>query len=368
MRTEIYQSKESVFGKFEAQYRSETPYVEQSASWKAGMRYRYSPDRFVLNERDFNSMKEAGQVIGSELDRKYPGQMFEFRIDYVRSYNDSLLYITEVQTDDRGIPAVANTRNAVGPGERFPGVVKTFGEELQRRTERKQQTLLILYPQEEEFYYAGFLDYANLLRGNFEDMEVVTARKEQIEIVGTDTIELTPPLSGLTVRYSPSYTWDFSDSTSDQLTTIQPAINKDILLDLTQQGLDIPLPTTVLPCQEIQRNKDTWILKPIDGRWSEGVVIGQETTQADWVRAIEIPGIIAQRYIQPSSDSYYVRKAEYDFQLKRMFSRVEGYYVKNSKTDSWKLADVLATCTPDYPVHGKRECIMIPGIVSSKDI
>jgi hypothetical protein len=368
MRTETFINKKEAYNNLETQYGAEIPYLKQTRSWKKGTRYQYSPDNYLLTEDQLLKLQSAGNAIGKFLDRKYPRQVLEFRIDFVESAENGLFYITEVQTDDRGLPAVAIVRNARGQEAPFPGVVKAFVQETVNKTGKHYPKVLITFPKKEEFYYAGFHDFATLCWGTMELTEVIVTPRDQLTTLPENRFVIKTRLSGQKLIYSPDLIWDFSDQPLRTSGAIQPKVSKQLLLDITQGESQISkeyVPETRYPDIEVVQNKKAWVLKPIEGRWSKGVVFGFRTSQDEWEKEAQKESTIAQQFIKPLEKLYYVREGQNNFRLKRMLARVEGYYIRNSQENLWVLADVLATCTKDLPVHGKRDCIMIPGKVPS---
>jgi len=367
MRVEAFASSEQSFQEFEMQYESEISYFKQSLAWKSGMRFRYSPETYLVSPDKLNRMQMVGGIVGSYLGKKRSGQVFEFRIDFVESEEDGLLYVTEVQTDDRGLPAVTLVRNARGKDDTLSGVVGPFCEELVARTGSSQAKLLITYPKNEEFYYRGFQDFSRFCWAESENVEILVFPRDEVSVLSSNKVAITIPYQGTRLIYYPELVWDFSGDPLTDCRMVQPKVTKSLLSDMQKEQLDSIkpfVPEIRKPDNDVADNKDYWVLKPIDGRWSKGVIFGSRTTQLDWEQAVLEPGIIAQRFVPPATDLFYLRLGPYKYALERMYSRVEGYYVYNSRNNSWLLADVLATCTKDIPVHGKRDCIMIPGKVT----
>lgn len=371
MRVEIYrEGRENLFSKFEGFYQAEIPYLEQTYSWKLGMRYAYSPEYYPLSEKQFIDLNEIGCLVGGLVDEICQNKAIEFRVDYVVDTSRNL-FITEVQTDDRGLPAMAIARNAKGPDANgiLPGVIKPFNDALVNLGENKEKLLLITYPKEEEFYYAGFYDYAKFSRAEQDGTKIVVADSESILNNPDGLFEIRQQYSGLIYQFRPDYIWNFSEQDFEDYPTIQPKITKQILYDVWKSKdanlkKAIPRTTTNLNDPSVKNNKNDWILKPIDGRWSKGVVIGNKVKQEAWNEALtDISDLVAQKYVEPKDELFFVRSKEGKYERRHLFARLEGYYIKSG--DQWILADVLATCTPDIPVHGKRDAIMIPGKVDT---
>jgi hypothetical protein len=43
-----------------------------------------------------------------------------------------------------------------------------------------------------------------------------------------------------------------------------------------------------------------------------------------------------------------------------MYTRLEAYYFFDPVTGRYKIADMMVTARPEYPVKGMRDCIMVP--------
>ena len=179
-------------------------------------------------------------------------------------------------------------------------------------------------------------------------------------------------LEGVVLQIKPDLIWNFS---SDPLPgrVIQPMVNKQVLLDawrsedpLYRQLREFIPEARPIDFEGMKDEKNDWILKPLDGKWSRGITIGPQVSEDKWRKALRREeGLIAQRYIPPRTDWLTVRKKKSTYSTyseEPLYSRVEGYYCRTPQ--GWKLVDVLATCTPDIPVHGKRDCIMIPGVIA----
>jgi hypothetical protein len=231
--------------------------------------------------------------------------------------------------------------------------------------------LVIIYPQEEEFYYTGFRDFAQLCWAENPESNILVSSNSDVSAFGRgcQTMQINFP-EGIKFLGRPDFFWDFSDTLFKQSFSIQPLVNKQFLLDIWQKDNPLSIKLRdyipqVKPANdpEVVQEKDNWILKPVSGRWSKGVVIGQKMPTTEWEElTIGSKDLIAQKFIEPKQEYFYVReKKKAEFKKEPFFARVEGYYCVDSS--EWKLADVLATCTPDIPVHGKRDCIMIPGKV-----
>jgi len=353
----------------EKKYQSELPYLSQTLSWREGMTYQYSPQNYPLNSQQWETLVNAGNLVGNFINQKKLSQIFEFRIDYVAD-NSGKLFVTEVQTDDRGLPAAVIARNSRGLSQPqyLPGIPKSFTESMKLVTGKTDPLLLIIYPGDEDFYYNGFYDLARFLNAENPDTETFVISDKKVEFVSNGSLTTKKDRSGLSMTLKPDLVWDFTNSLPETFKTIQPLVTKQVLLDAwssnnSQLIADLRefIPeTTFANNDEVLKGKNRWILKPIAGKWSQGVVIGKYSNFDIWEKTIrENPELIAQRFIEPKQESFYLRKKSGNFELQKLFARIEGYYCLSPK--GWVLADVLATCTPTIPVHGKRDSIMIPG-------
>lgn len=355
--------------KFESQFQSEAPYIEQTAAWKAGMQYRWSPDNYDLSKNQVDRFLACGELLGSCLDKKYQN-LLEFRVDFVPD-KDGILSVAEVQTDDRGFPAMANIRNSRKNQTSFPGLSESFVKALEKYSGKTSSSMIVVFPDEEKFYYAGFNDVAYLLWGLNPTAEVIVTPKSCVTQLSPAQLLVDRKREGYKIPLKPDFIWDFSESLAmDQL--IQPKVDKQLLLDIWTQNDSISKKLRAYipearPASDpdVQKDKNEWVLKPIDGKWSKGVTLGVRETRQRWKEKIESQGkeLLAQRLVEPQSRWFSIRKKPGVYVEQPMYSRVEGYYTKNPG-GGWQLADVLATCTPEIPVHGMRECIMIPGIIS----
>lgn len=352
------------FEQSERRFTSEQPYLEQSQSWREGMRYRYCPELYNLTQDQFERMSRCGQLMGIFLNQKVNPSILEFRIDYVCGQDDTL-WVTEVQTDDRGLPAVAIERNARGIelGQPFLRVAETFLKSLQLYTQVPDPLLLITYPKKEKFYYHGFYDFAKICFAQQSGPHIIVTERENITI-DNQQLRIPIPQEGLNLVLNPDLVWNFEEPIPG-FKQIQPKITKAMLTSIWSSVNDNPLaqelkqyvPEVIPPnSPQLSSQKDSWILKPIDGRWSRGIIIGKRVDGKDWNQSLQSNSLIAQRFIQPRSDLLDVRTKNGDFALARMYSRIEGYYCRIES--GWELADILVTATPDYPVHGRRDCIM----------
>lgn len=356
----------------ERRYTQQTPYYEQLASWREGMRYRYSPDMYLITQNQFVALNRCGALMGEMLDRSLGEQILEFRVDFVCGKDDKL-YATEVQTDDRGFPAMLATRNATGTPqpELLSGVAAPLVAAMERTVGKPNFDLLITYDDYEQFYYSGFSDVSRILWDQNPRASFLVAPRSAIATNENSTI-LTVPNEGVVLQIKPDLIWNFS---SDPLPgrVIQPMVNKQVLLDawrsedpLYRQLREFIPEARPIDFEGMKDEKNDWILKPLDGKWSRGITIGPQVSEDKWRKALRREeGLIAQRYIPPRTDWLTVRKKKSTYSTyseEPLYSRVEGYYCRTPQ--GWKLVDVLATCTPDIPVHGKRDCIMIPGVIA----
>lgn len=370
MRTELFlESSRRTQSRWEEQFDSEQPYLTQTLSWKEGMKYRYSPESFPLDKRQLQRMQQSGNLIGKLLNQTCKSSVLEFRIDFVLDGKNQP-WIAEVQTDDRGIPAMAITRNYRGSKQPdiFSELPLSFINSLKIVSGKSDPTLLITYPDDEYFYYAGFYDFARLCWAVDENVEIIICPRKTLNPQG-QSISFHPPDEGAEVVLEPDLIWDFSGSLPASSRQIQPLVNKQLLLDVwgaSDESLLFDLrkfvPRATKPLSpEVIKNKNDWLLKPISGKWSQSVVIGESINQAQWEEFIKnnSDNSVAQKFVPPRQESFYVRKNNGGYDLEMMFARLEGYYCLAPQ--GWILADVLVTCIPGYPVHGRRDCIMIPG-------
>lgn len=357
----------------EDQYIRELPYLEQTCSWREGMRYIYSPDCFPIKNREFQSMVQAGRDVGEILNLISP-RIIEFRLDFIGSFSGNL-FITEVQTDDRGLPAIAIARNARGSTQEnfLPGAVPSFIKAIKTLAQANDPKLAIVYPQKERFYYAGFYDLSRICQAFCPEAEIFTLSDQAILDISDKRIIARFP-DGSTGEIPIDFLWDLSETTGNQSSLIQPRITKAILLEIwndqssrltpeLKTKLRKVVPQTCLPEKpEVIQNKNKWILKPVEGRWSQGVIFGEKVTQEQWEKAVEeskTNSCLAQKFIKPRNDWVLVRDKNGVYYQEALVARIEGYYFKTES--GWILADILATLTENLPVHGKRDCVMIPG-------
>ncbi|MBI2011768.1 hypothetical protein HYS91_03295 [Candidatus Daviesbacteria bacterium] len=369
MRPECITNGRAFFAQKEERYQQEFPYIAQGQSWMAKMRHRYSPDNFPLNLTQLKLLRKAGQLVGSYLTQSLPQSTFaEFRVDFILDQSGKP-WIAEIQTDDRGLPAVALARNARGLAqpELLPGVITSFLSSLKQITNKPSPRVTIVYPDQDYFYYAGFYDFARLAWPYDPSVEIEVSPSSRIKVFSNKEITIALEIEGTEKICEPDLVWDFSNSLSTLPIFFQTPIDKSLLLDIwsapfTSLKLDLMefVPRVTNPNRKnVRSNKDNWMLKPISGKWSKGVIFGFRTTQSQWKFAIETtPQLIAQQFIEPSEQWFYVRRKNGNFEELAFFPRVEGYYFFDNST--WRLGDILATCTENFPVHGKRDCIMIP--------
>lgn len=354
--------------KYQQIFASQQPYREQSRAWREGMRYGYCPERYHLTKDQLQRMQTCGELVGQLLDQQFGSySVIEFRIDYIVDVNDQL-FVAEVQTDDRGLPAIANERNARGFSKREPfnGIISPFLRALQLATKKENPLLIITYPQKQQLYYNGFSDLAQMCFAAQLGPEVMVVPEETISQQSA-ALTVRFPLEGLNLKTKPDLIWNFSGNSFDGFRLIQPQTTKQLLVDvwstdspLTQDLHQyIPLATTITPGQisTLINAKDFWVIKPVSEKWSKGVIIGKQVDQYTWAQQLQanIP-LIAQRFVHPRTDYFWVATKKGRFTSQSMYSRLEGYYCTTES--GWTLADVLVTATPNYPVHGRRDCIM----------
>lgn len=349
-------------------YEIEIPYLEQTKSWKEGMKYLYSPDCYPIIRKQYKRLNDLGPLAGLFLEQQNPNSKFiEFRLDLVKDFQDNL-WVTELQTDDRGLPAITSARNAKGyfnSTDLLPGVSPTLAASLSELAGKNDFSLLITFPEEERFYYSGFYDLRSYLLAENPKSEIVVTSKKDLTFQG-EIARINIPYAGLISYTNPDLIWDFTQEIRSSK-IIQPMITKQFLLDVwnkdnpTALALRNFIPKAMQPIEIILKDKNGYIIKPITGKWSKGVVIGQWTSIWDWKQVLSSPNVLAQEYISSPSEIFSVRIKNGNLVQRPFYSRIEGYYVKSS--GNWKLADILATCTPTIPVHGQRECIMIPAII-----
>lgn len=351
-------------------FKEEYPYLEQTFSFKSGMRYRYSPDSYPILPNQLQQLKKAGLLIGNYLDAKKLGKsIIEFRIDFTAAAAGDL-FINEVQTDDRGLPTMAIARNARGTiqPDIFPGVVIPLVRNIQKIVGSSTPKLLITYTEKEKFYYTPFYDLARLCWAEKPEIDIFVTPCEYI-CQRSNKIRVAYLKKDLTLDFKPDIIWDFTSTLDGYCQVIQQPVDKNLLIDIWRENscLSLKLRQYVpqsMPSRELDSSddKNQWVLKPISGKWSRGIMFGIKTDQITWRKALKGENLLAQRLVPPVPEVFLTRevKAGKVIYLEQvMYSRIEGYYARTD--NDWNLVDVLATCTPDIPVHGKRDCIMIPG-------
>ena len=145
-------------------------------------------------------------------------------------------------------------------------------------------------------------------------------------------------LEGVVLQIKPDLIWNFS---SDPLPgrVIQPMVNKQVLLDawrsedpLYRQLREFIPEARPIDFEGMKDEKNDWILKPLDGKWSRGITIGPQVSEDKWRKALRREeGLIAQRYIPPRTDWLTVRKKKSTYSTyseEPLYSRVEGYYCR----------------------------------------
>lgn len=354
------------FEQLESRFTSEQPYLEQSQSWREGMRYRYCPERYSITQDQWQHMVRCGELVGQLLEQQYGYSIIEFRLDYVADDNGKLL-VTEIQTDDRGLPAIATERNARGqlPQEPFTGIINPFLKALQSLVQKDDPLLLITYPQKEKFYYNGFYDFRELCFAEQLGPQVIIAPQEKISPAPNRNVRLLIAREGLVLNIQPDLVWNFDpNSPITGFPEIQPQVDKSLLervwsIDTKlSQALRSYIPRTIIPNGVPLAPQDNWILKPISGRWSQGVIIGKKVDQSVWDQQFRRTNgnMVAQEFINPRIDYLWVRTGNNQFGRLPLYSRIEGYYCIGPT--GWTLTDILITATSRYPVHGQRESIM----------
>lgn len=346
---------------------SENPYIAQSESFKEGMRYFYSPDTYPINQAQYQKMIACGTGFGKILDKRFENSIIEFRLDFVKDRNGEI-FVTEVQTDDRGLPAIVITRNSKGltQPKLLPGVAENFAKSIKQKTEKQSPSLAIIFPQNESFYYAGFYDFARISQLIDPEVTINVFSDNEVETIKGNIITTKALFDGSKFITGTDLIWDFAGTETDSISLIQPIVYKDLLKDIwtlndpSLETLKTYVPeVTDLKDPRVENNKNDWILKLEKGRWSKGIVMGVETQYNIWKEALKNPDLLAQKFIFQPKEEFSIRKKSGSFETRDFYSRIEGYYIKVD--GSWILADILATCTPRLPVHGQKECIMITG-------
>ncbi len=370
-RLMVYTNPKDAFRKLNLLKESEFPYLEQTRSWKEGMKYKYSPESYAVTREQYENLKAYGILMGDFLERRFgKNKIIEYRIDYVVDQKANL-WATEVQTDDRGLPAMAIARNAKGikQPDLLPGVCNQLALTLKLLKRKDNPSLLMIYPEEEYFYYAGLNDTAYILQDL--GVEAIPIPREKIQRQSETNYALQFPNTGKILKMAPDFVWDFANFENTQ-NAIQPIVDKQTLVDIWSKkipprGLRGFIPETKCAYDfDVLYNRSNWVLKPVSGRWSQGVAFGINCLQTQWESTIKSnKNLIAQRFIKPRNEVFFVQDGKIDsFSLQDWVTRLEGYYVLDPDR-GWVLTDILATCTKELPVHGKRDCIMIPGIIEN---
>ena len=92
------------------------------------------------------------------------------------------------------------------------------------------------------------------------------------------------------------------------------------------------MPPTFNTVPENCGEKQNWVIKPIDGRWSKGVTFGRLVDRQKWEVALEqvkSGKAVVQKFVMPKTETLRVRTTkngdvfypQSDFVL-----RIEGYY------------------------------------------
>lgn len=351
-----------------SQFKSEIPFTTQTLAYQEGMSYLYSPDSYEITYEQFERMQACGKNFGNLLKSTFGEQVIEFRLDFVKD-KLSNLFVTEVQTDDRGLPAIVNVRNSKGlqQADILPGTAELFAKAIRQKANSDTPSTVLIYPDSEYFYYAGFYDLARILAGIDPNNTFTVLSDNEIESINGQTIITKPLYNGARFVIKAELIWDFATVKTAEIERIQPLVDKTLLSDIwtNQDPLSLSLRSfipevTSTKDQRVSNNKNAWILKPANGRWSKGIIMGINSDQEAWEKTIsQSDGLLAQNFIYQPKEEFKVIKKSGEFEIRNFYSRVEGYYIKVD--NQWVLADILATCTPKLPIHGQRECIMIPG-------
>lgn len=369
-RTIVFTNQSDSYKKFNFLRDTELPFLEQSRAWKEGMKYQYSPESYIVSENQYKSLKTYGVLVGDNFDQIYgKRKVLEFRIDYMVDQQDRL-WATEFQTDDRGLPAMALARNSKGveQGDLLPGTCESIAKTFKDVSKKDSPTVLLIFPETEYFYYAGTYDMAYIFQSL--GVELIPVSSGEIQKVDYSNYLFNPKNTNLVAELKPDFVWNYIQY-DDSPVSINPIINKQILLNVWGRnfptGLRNFIPETRLADStdsELIQNRSEWMLKPISGRWSQGVIFGPNCSQDEWVKIISRKkGLLAQKFIEPKQERIFTQdKGKNTYSLENYVTRLEGYYVYDVEK-GWMLADILATCTKELPVHGKRDCIMIPGFI-----
>jgi len=357
---------------YEDHYQAIYPYIAQTTRWREGMRYRFCPEMWQVTTSELDSYGDIGIAVGDYLLRT-GNNPTGFRLDFVQDM-DGNPWITEVQTDDRGMPEMAILRNAYGAHKFLPGVVPGFIEAVRTKF-GDVEDILVAYPKEDTFYYQPYLDFANIIRVeaalNDKPMNVfVRSNSCILDTSGTfKTLGFTD--------YTPDVVYDFTGNIDPEMCCTLP-VDKSILLDMLSASADgkcktnfacvIPQTYSYEMPDTVIADKDNWIVKPTRGRWSQGVVFGENVSVSNWQLAlseVQNGSAVVQRLIRSNRFGYPTRrssksKSKVSYPEHEYFLRVEGYYYLSNS--GYKLADMMITGTQNQPVHGKRDCIMVPAV------
>ncbi len=366
---------------YERCYQQIRPYIEQTNRYMQGMRYRFSPEMLAVEDGQLAFLQQVGERVGRQWELQSGKPPLGFRIDFLQA-TDGRLLISEVQTDDRGLPEMAVIRNAYGESGLegvVAGMVKAMGAAYP-----DARTMLFAYPDSEEFYYSAFPDLARLL--NFE------ARAVQ----GLDLNFVVKPGSQLTDNNGGFRTGDYRnpEATADIVYDFSGKVSKSVncvvqadkmfirdLSGLARKGdpilaAAVPFTTMFDPPRIAYTAKENFVIKPVNGRWSRGLLIGNTTSESDWLRGlkeVELGNAVLQSYVEPAQIPFRVRSERQttekidgrkqevtavSYPVERLYTRVEAYYAFDG---GYSLADVMVTARPGYPVKGMRDCIMVPG-------
>lgn len=360
--------------RFEETYQCIQPFIEQTQRWKVGMRYLFCPEYWQITTREVKSLEKIGKTVGRVLQKEAQSPI-GFRVDYIQDFDENY-WITEVQTDDRGLPEMSILRNAYGSNGDFVGVAGSFLESVQKKFPNCKN-VGIIFPDKEFFYYAPFYDFALMCRGEVEKPNICILRESEI---------IKPTLCFKAGKYpydvvEIEVVYDFTQKFNDKSKSCFSPVGKDLLVKLiaASQNTIYPLSDreTLKSCvpptfSEIPRNgtkKDNWVIKPIDGRWSKGVTFGQFTDDQKWRNAeeqVHSGKAVIQQFVMPKTEWFRVRTVKNNvasYPESAFLLRVEGYYFFDGK--EYRLADIMITGTQNLPVHGRRDCIMVPAKISN---
>lgn len=335
---------------FEQLYQAIQPYIEQTERWRAGMKYRFCPEMFPLNPNQLERIKEIGSTIGQFFEQLCGFTPIGFRLDLIQDEKDNL-WVNEIQTDDRGLPEMSILRNAYGSTILLEGVVPLFLNAI-RIQYPLAKSVIIVFPDDERYYYASTYDFARLCRGYDPTLEVWAVPKSETSGKLYNTGD------GKDIR-SADVAYDYTG----EITQCFQPVTKKLLADLSEMSVK-SIPETTFNTQRVKRQEE-WVIKPVEGRWSQGVIFGINASNSEWKSAIENVRkgfAVAQRFIFPKVNWLPVRTENRDgvtYPQEGFFLRLEGYFFL-SEEKKYELADIMVTGREELPVHGQRDCIMVP--------